>query len=670
MNDAVEQRGPSQLPAGFAAIPISRDQASAPLQICVAVKLDPDAAAGHLVVLRETLDARVFLGSISDAGGGVLCWIEIWIQNTDHAAAAPTTARRSLSNASIDRRWGEDFDALRELDGELVTETGWERAHPEPTFLDLETRQPVHLTDASSGERWRLCQDDALLASKGLSPYSTSLDRYLHLPGRGEDSPLIPVTSGALTSEHTRSLSEVIDLDRVVPLNPAAGLVLVRRFTPLGLEPFLDVLGGQPWDGLLHGRQELDVGAPAALVGGRAAEDAPPDGRLFLGRHGRWGRFVETFHLKLSVLAQVAGTVRSFVRRIQRPLLNLRPASVGLFFGEPSRTLPFLWGTRSVLLDPGDALVLPIESTEESYYLIGRSTGASIYRPASAEETVQGTGTVRIRQLLQESGQTVVEGTLSTQERIPASASGLLWLRLSPAGKSLDIYARVETQATMVAGEWRFRTVGEKMAKPMVEALRSSEGVLLRDTPFEFVSLLSTPCDLYSLGVLCVRALLVNSQRSLPIALDEVLSLARQVAEEYDEEKDLPSRIRQIFDGDEKWAEVLGPQFLSEEDMPAQEAFHLITPELWWDALALMVTTFPGVGPDSSCRDFGDARSGSLHRVFDRVVEDLDRLLLRTRSLVVIDWRFNREIHTVIRGLLSSPEVLDSRAARKASGKK
>ena len=31
---------------------------------------------------------------------------------------------------------------------------------------------------------------------------------------------------------------------------------------------------------------------------------------------------------------------------------------------------------------------------------------------------------------------------------------------------------------------------------------------------------------------------------------------------------------------------------------------------------------------------------------------DLDSLLLRTRSLIVIDWRFNREIHAVIRNYL------------------
>ena len=41
---------------------------------------------------------------------------------------------------------------------------------------------------------------------------------------------------------------------------------------------------------------------------------------------------------------------------------------------------------------------------------------------------------------------------------------------------------------------------------------------------------------------------------------------------------------------------------------------------------------------------------GGLHKVFDQALSDLESLLLRTRSLIVIDWRFNREIYAVIRG--------------------
>ena len=61
----------------------------------------------------------------------------------------------------------------------------------------------------------------------------------------------------------------------------------------------------------------------------------------------------------------------------------------------------------------------------------------------------------------------------------------------------------------------------------------------------------------------------------------------------------------------------------------------------------------PRFRPDSACADYGDAPSGGIHKVFDRLAADLSSLLLRTRSLIVIDWRANREIHSVIRNYLT-----------------
>ena len=65
----------------------------------------------------------------------------------------------------------------------------------------------------------------------------------------------------------------------------------------------------------------------------------------------------------------------------------------------------------------------------------------------------------------------------------------------------------------------------------------------------------------------------------------------------------------------------------------------------------MLVRMLPAIGPDSTCRDYGDAPRGGMHKVFDIALADIDTLLIRTRSLIVIDWRFNREIHGVLRKL-------------------
>ena len=89
----------------------------------------------------------------------------------------------------------------------------------------------------------------------------------------------------------------------------------------------------------------------------------------------------------------------------------------------------------------------------------------------------------------------------------------------------------------------------------------------------------------------------------------------------------------------------------------SDELLELLPPELWYHTLAAIVRLFPGVGPDSGCQDYGDAPSLALENVFNQPLEDLDKLLVRSRSLIVIDWNANREIHSAIRDVSDRQRV-------------
>jgi len=103
----------------------------------------------------------------------------------------------------------------------------------------------------------------------------------------------------------------------------------------------------------------------------------------------------------------------------------------------------------------------------------------------------------------------------------------------------------------------------------------------------------------------------------------------------------------------------LGPQRLVHEAVSAPAAFEVVPADVWCDVLGWVVRMFPGVGPDSFAKDLGDAPPEGLHAVFARPIEELNGLLLRTRSLIVIDWKFNREVHVAIRNSLMkwAPEL-------------
>jgi hypothetical protein len=363
---------------------------------------------------------------------------------------------------------------------------------------------------------------------------------------------------------------------------------------------------------------------------------------------------LESFHLKLRAIADAVQDVAAFVRDQLRPLLNVSSASFGVRLAESGAALPTLWTSRAALVDPGDAIELAIEGSDTKYFLPGRAGESSIYRPDVAAYPVHGQGTARIRQVLPEAGGAmIVEGTLATQERIAPNKNDIVWMRLPLGSAPVNLYARIDSEKALAAGEYRFRTVPQRLSQDIQAQLTASAGVPINSTTFEVLSHLSTPCDLYGLGVLAVRSLLVGGTSPLPVALDEVLSLARQVAVEHDPDVALGLRVRGIMDRDARFLASLGPHHLVHEEMSPEQAFDLIPAEVWCDALAMIVGMFPGIGPDSRCADLGDAPAGGLHKVFDRTIADVQSLLLRTRSLIVIDWRANREIHAVIRGYMT-----------------
>ncbi len=646
--------GLATIPKDYIAIAISENQKASALKICVLVRSESDSVGGHLVLLRKTIDARVFLGCIVDVSGQVLEWLELWIQNTETLTNAASAVCHSLSNSMLDNRWRRQSQGFNNLEGAATVTIGWESEHPLPTFLDISTHSPLHPVDPGSGAHWRLCVDEGLLQQKNLPGYCSSLHRYLYIPESGKESPLVPVTSGAPTNPSTKPFSEICaETSHIIPFNPGAGLMLVKKHFTIGLEAFTDILSGAAWDGFKHGRSIIDFGKQLnALRKDEAVLTA--DGRLFLEAHGQCGRLIETFHLKLRLLADIVSSVHSMVCHLQRPLLNISPESWQVKLGEPGRGLPYLWTARAVLSDPGDAIPLAIENSDLKYFLPALESGTSIYRPLAGSISTKGKASVRIRRVLPDNSDiTTIEGTFATQERIDLARNDLVGFRLNLACGEINLYAHLEADSAMASGEWRFRTVAQKKDDTVVSDLQAAEGVPMPEVPFEIIPLLSSPCDLYSLAVIAVRILLVDNTNSLPVALDETLSLPRQIEADYDKSLGMEKCISDVFKKDDRWLESLGPHHLTFEKLTSAEAFGLIPSELWWATLAIILRMFPGLGPDTNCKDYGDAQQGGLHKVFERTIADLDNLILRTRSLIVSDWKSNQEISSVIQRYLT-----------------
>lgn len=657
--------GREAAPEGYVAVAIEPEPREA-LRLCVLMRPEPDHAGDHFLVVRDLPRGRALLGCLADAAGSVHGWIELWVQ--DHGAAdtdgaAPSTDAGAPAggaggpapgNAELDRRWIEDFQAAEALEPGLVLVTGWERRHPPPTFIDAARQTVVHLVDRSSAQALRLCTDDTLLVASALPPYSSSPHRYLLVPSpKGAAARFVPMTRGAPRNKATVELGAVAgDLRNLVPLNPSGGLLQVRRHHPVRLEPYVDALGGAPWEVVVRDVAPLQVPHPGAR------------GHLVPGTAARATRLVEIFHCKLRLIADAVAAVQRHVAATQRPMLNVAPDSFQIAVPAHVDRLPFHWLTRAILARPGDAVAFTVEGSDVLCYLSGSGERASIYRPASGQDAIRGQLSLRVRKTIEgRDGLVTVDGTLQAHERLEDAAQSLLRLRLKAPTAAITLYAQLDAQGALAAGEFRFRSIGQRLEAAPLARLRSLEGVPVDGVPFEVVPLLSSPCDLYALGVLAVRILFAHPSRPLPVVLDEVLSLARQAAAEHEDGVDLTARLEAIIRADDRWFESLGPHHLVRADMTPWDALAYLPASLWIEALAMVVRMLPGIGPHATCRSLGDAPRGALHSVFDRALDDLEALSSRSRTLLVFDGEANREIHAVIERLALSIASAEDRAA-------
>jgi hypothetical protein len=645
VREMIDEGNAHMLPDRFAALPLYPVEVEVPLTICVIVRATSGGESSFWV-LRETIDATIYLGCLTDRGGDIKAWLEIWVQNLDRVAESFAAQIETFSNSLIDQRWCQRLAILRQMNRATVIETGWETVHPAPTFYDRKADRLIQAVETVTNRPLTLCTDDRALVDAGLARYTSSLHRYLWNGPNISTPVFVAVTHGAPAPTGVKLMAEAFS--GLLPFNPSGGFLLVRLFYPLSLADYSDVLGGKPWSGLSCGEAAFDLGGAYSHL-----EDADSlvqsGGHLFSGRSGVSGQLGEVFHLKLNLVLQVLSQTREAIRSQQMPMLNLSAESFRVRLSQTGTGLPFFWTARVALVDSSAAMASPIATSESRYFIPPTLSGNSIYRPETVRALTTGEGVLRIRAILPPAQEgTRIEATLVSDERLRIAGNDLVHIRLGLATGRIDLYGHADESEALAKGEKRIRTVPQKLPEDALVALNQALGVPVRTVYFEVLPMLASPCDLYASGVIAIRLLLVDSENSLSVALDQLLSLAHQVSTKYSEDRPFAVRLRSVIDEDPRWRLALGPHRLTSRSNLREAAPRVIPDDLWWETLGIILRLFPGIGPDSFCRDFGDAPVLALEKVFDRPIAELETVQARTRSLVVTDWDQNLEIHEAI----------------------
>ena len=642
----------SGLEDGFTLAALQPAESEAPLvglRICVVVRAAADAAGGHFVLIRSTPQARVLLGCTAGSDGKPVEWLELWVQNTNYLDGADPDYAATATNAAWDVRWRELADAIHRGEAGAVLTTPLERGHLLPAVLNVAAGRFEPLAEGRRGCSLALCLDDALLAAAGLPGYATSPHRYLYTPG-GDPAAVqfVRLRPDAPGNERT------IDLDATLPevtgattLGVGGPSVIVRRFAPLSLEDFSDVVSGRAWKGMENGKKIFRVPGVYRLL---EDEDAMRCGNahLFSTAQGRSGRLGEALYLKLQVFSQLCRLVRGHVRQSQLPFLNIAADSFQVRLNAAGFGLPFLWTNEADLVKPGQAFALPLRNTTMRYFQGIEPLTASVYRPGFVGIARKGSANVRIRKVFPPTEEGVaVEGTIRSSERLSNDENDLLSIHLPLSEGDIDLLGHIDFMQARSEGEATFRTVPQAFSGVLASALRAAEGSAFSQLSFNILSPLSTPFDLYSLGVVALRLLLAGDANALPDVLDRAFSLAHEAVQNPGGGR-LEDRIAEAFAADGRWQESLGYQHALHSTAEGSAGDATLPPRLWWATLSFVLRLFPKLLPESFCKGYGDAPPLALETVFDMPIRELDGLLLRWRAFLLGDWRQNQEVARVI----------------------
>lgn len=681
------------------------------------LRLEPVLAEGEALLTQEDpflplsdrgRFSRVLLGRIA-VGDRTLQWVALKIQRGLYRPSAGGSRKDALANPQVERRWQREREILASAAGTgLVSliDPGEEALHSLPVTFCRRTRAYFHPICPRCRGFLRDCRDDGLLGDCGLPAYSASSVRYLFCPSctgsappprvfytaapPGEERPQggvqvrrrselyrdwAAVLRERLPEEERRRRATDFPClscphgQECYPPSPSPGEPLPAESSLVALafhefhlfpleacelhyDEFADLLGGASWEEVRSRARRRGGPGREPLLAGLDGLFASPRQWLF-PRDGT-GRFaLEVLRLKLALFGQLVRAVRDYHARAREPHLGLEPSHVMVRPGGLPEGLPQRWGFRLRLCgvsgarrfsaDGGPELLQPDPDADPLF-------GSPFLREVEfgREETMR----IAIQSVQMEGPRCRLEGTASSERvRLEAYRPGDA-IRVIPvnAGGALEHFTFWGTLGERTQDGIRFSAVLEEGTVPSPAPVRVQEF----DAGVAFYRRFRPPCDLYPLGLLLFRTLLVNDGCDV-FEMEAALQRVLRKLSLWLEERGTPpaSRIadalRSFLEGEEG---VFGASAILYARRDREEAKTAVPERLWMDLLRLgfrLATAVPGF---SFAAHHADAPADRPEELLERVLGEVAELEARTDVELFGRELRNAEIHEICRDLL------------------
>ncbi len=652
--------------------------------------------------------ARVLLGRIAAGKDGTLVPLAVKVQRSAYRPTAGGARMETLTNPQVEEMWRRERKNLALCAGtDMVSlvDLGEEAFHSRPVTFCKKTRAYFHPLCPQCRAFLEDCRDDPLLRDHGLPEYGSSLARYLHCRScaRSGAGPKVFYTLGPASEERLKGKAEVRrrgelyrdlaailreklpdeDRRRLARVFPCAGCAhreecwpasagagqpvpAEARLVPLSyyefhmlpmealelhFDEFADLLGGAVWESVrARARQRGGAGREPLLARLDGVFSSPLQ-HLYRGDGS--GRFaLEVLRLKLALFGQLCRALREYHARCREPHLALDPSKVMVRPGEPSRGLPARWGFRVKLGGVAGARRLP---TDEGPELLQPSLDAdkTCLSPLLRETEFGHEETMRVSiQSIQAEGPRVrLEGTVSSDRaRLDAFLPGDA-IRIIPTGAAgpLENLTFWGVLGERMDRSFRFTALLAEGTVGSPASMKAQEF----DAGVAFFRRFHVPCDLYPLGLLLFRALLVNDERDA-FAVDDALQRVLKKLALWLEDRDRPdgpkvaAQVRSLLEAEE----VFSPSSVLYAREDRQGAQASVPGRLWSDLLLLGFKLVTCVSGFSVCAHHADYPADRPEEVLDRMLGNLGEL--ETQADVELFSRAARdgEIYDVCRELL------------------
>ena len=564
------------------------------------VRAEADAAS-PFVVVHEGRYARILLAELVGPTGDAHLRFA-WKLRVDQ----PPAGLHAPSNGELDRLWQQEREQLARVRApNVVAPVAVPSALTEspPVFYCRHTDRYFHPVCPATGAVLTVCRDDDRLASAGLPPYGHDTVRYLHhglddgpltfyrvdppdgqdlAPGHGEQP------DGVRIATQSELIREWLQLAREGKLSAeqlpcAADEQLLSPAGEDGVAPAeraLHAVSFYDVDSMALDYAETDFATAMVQLGGGGGGAETGDGeRAWMGGADSERRTMEVLRLKLAAFADVCRGVRA-VHETGRPHLGISPTNVVAFEAETGSALPANWRMRFALTDLGGALPVHVPNTGETLWQPGReisedetsrlfiapslrSLEGSTITMSVACRRLDGTGDVVVDVHRAGVPPFVLPGDLVIVE--PVAGGARHCARVDEIGGRRLVAVLLDESATdeRSIGEppsdepVRVETVVSGVPMGREASASASSAPAWAGTTFDarltFARRSSPSADLYGLGMLLLRILLVHDEQTLTEVAASVercihdMSVAVAHADESD---DLTARWLDILDGE------------------------------------------------------------------------------------------------------------------------